>query len=364
MTITVLMGNGVSIADNPDLNVTSLSTRLADEFAKLGGDQANEVLAHLANAINPEDEPSGFESILGPLDLMATALAAIAPLPAMFGTDQTEIVNQIEASSGFLRTVYTRGVAITLRAIDKESISTSTLDKSVTTRFVEAVKALDRSSSVTIATLNYDSLLLQGVLDDSSNVSDLAAGYAKSSSSITDEALVDCWAIRGVDNLPPSPIVVIQLHGSLGWLNSPEGRVYKFRLGDLRAVEYWERLEQGRTLWTPAVVLTSQAGKVRLVAEHPFSLAYEAFLGRLRASDIWIICGYGFGDQILNRRLGEIFRSSAKVRRVLVITYGEHPSESTVYKALGDPEDQSNDIVICRDGLPAGLSCEHWDLFS
>ena len=212
--------------------------------------------------------------------------------------------------------------------------------------------------------MNYDGLTHAGLLLHGSPA-DLADGrpsFADFHRVVVGHRRIQGHRIRVEDNFPPHFSPLLQLHGSLGWLRSPKGKLWRFSLDDLRDLDYWTALGNGTTNWTPVVVLTDQ--KERTIVRRPFALAYDIFQQRLVSSDRWLIAGYGFGDEPVN----EIFRTAWKTRmraslpqpEILVVDYklaNPRAQRVKVGKLLGIPTRQ---ILVSNTGVPAVINDPDW----
>lgn len=66
---------------------------------------------------------------------------------------------------------------------------------------------------------------------------------------------------------------LIHLHGSLTWLRNPQtGKVYRFRIEELRAINYWHAWRDGGTKWERGGLTNrcrfGSAGRVHGLAIH------------------------------------------------------------------------------------------------
>lgn len=123
MPIAALIGNGVSIAYNPELGVGQLTPALLGAFTALTpGQPASDYLrryaAQVAGTIDADDPAAGFEDLLGPLDHVARALPLLAPLGAGQYTDAgSDIAVALETTQHFLAGLHRTGMGVVLRLI-------------------------------------------------------------------------------------------------------------------------------------------------------------------------------------------------------------------------------------------------------
>ena len=304
-----LLGNGVSLAYSPQLRVANLTTELANEFDKLGASEADVALKKLAEE-SRLDPLAGFESMLGPLETTARSLEALTDLAPLAATKSAAA--DVEKVRRFVETVHRTGLSIVLGKIAEYSKGAGATSFGAVDDFIHGLVSLAEPKRLSVATLNYDGLTHAGLLKHGSPA-DLALGYKKGRHEVViGKPRINGLKLRSVDDIPQQKSPIIQLHGSLGWLRSPDtGVVWSFNLEDLRKLDYWNELKKGTATWTPVVVLTDQ--KERTVMRRPFALAYDILQDRLVSSNRWLVAGYGLGDKPVN----ELFRTAFATRKRL-----------------------------------------------
>lgn len=382
-TYACLVGNGLAIAYEPQLAIPELTrsiTRAFQERAQLpDATPAAQVLGEFATSVRG-DAAEGFERLLGPLDSVARAIPALSGLAPVVRAQQTGR-EDLERLQALLIGLHRFGVGEVLNLIAGLAEATHETRFSVTVQsFVEALLGLIRPNygRLTIATLNYDGLLHAALLehvqrDDGWEVgpsriaSDLADGRSSAKGShqlLTGSQPCEGQALRSIDDLLIERTALLQLHGSLAWLRDPVGgAVWKFRLDDLRRLDYWIRWRDGETDWEPVVVLTDQ--KTKAVTLEPFNLAYRAFETRLVAADRWMIAGYGFGDEPVQMVLRSALHRRRTERlgepRLLILDVGEPADEPDRIEELADlfRLDKTN-VFVDLAGLPRSIDGEAW----
>ncbi len=148
-------------------------------------------------------------------------------------------------------------------------------------------------------TLNYDSLLMSALLDQTSYVYD---GFR--SRSLNDP--LDRWREPAL----------YQLHGSVAWRRAADGSVYKTRLPEVREdklLDGWAAGHLDRSF--PAVILTDL--KTRYTEQYPFRIFYHELDCELSHESQVVVGGYSFGDRPLNRALA-LFLSQDTENRLIV----------------------------------------------
>jgi hypothetical protein len=363
VSVVALVGNGLSIAYNPELSVPSLTLELLRRF-----DDADDELRAIAAEARESDTP-GFEQLLGPFDAVS---AMIRNLPGIrSGGGWVPKFDDLGVALEAAREIHSRGTGLALSVIAERSQIQG--DFLPIDAFCSAIADLDNPSDLTIATLNYDGLLAAGFLQEgiypdwtvrrTLYTSDMGDGR-------TEEELVPdfaegrslrTWELRRIPDFMPERARLLNLHGSLGWLrhtDDPED-VRRFRIPDLRDTGFWTKHSRGETAWEPVVVLTSR--KTELTEEWPFLLCYSELRRALIEADRWLIAGYGFADDPVDRA----FKSAVRARqrrnqesRVLAIGLGRpRVIRARMRAKLGIPTDW---ITASGDGLPAAIDDDQW----
>lgn len=363
----VLLGNGASIAYDASLSIARLTQALRDEFLDLGAIDGEKALRDHARAIDGDD-PEGFEDLLGPVEAATEALPALKKLTGF--PDVAQVDDSLDDTIEFLGQVHSMGLGFTLELIAGRTKGARQEWHTVIKRLSEDLRGLAvDAGQITVATLNYDGLLHSGLLEHCpEDICDLASGKWRHTGHhrvVHGGPQLEGQRLRTTNNLPDDKLAILQLHGSLGWLQDQDGEIWSFKLDDLRTDDlgsdqsYWKALREQRTDWVPKLVLTNR--KNRAVDGQPFALAYEAFRDRLLDSDRWLIAGYGFADVPVNRAFQDAFseHSHAGDVRLLVVDHEVPDDElkTKVSASLGIPEDQ---IEVDTSGLPEALNGARW----
>lgn len=367
--VAALVGNGLSIAYNSKLAMPALTDRILERLAaELGGDDAGQALLTLART---PDATTNFEALLGPLDDIGDLLRRFSRIASIV-PDGTEASEHLDGAAAFFRAVRRLGISHTLEVIDELAVARHEEMGSVDA-FLNALVELGQ---LTIANLNYDSLVLASLLNNHKDeVCDMKCGYDPQAQSIggVGHPPKTGWGMRSAAELLPGgwsdglPIRLLHLHGSLSWLRSPGRKTFGFTMDDVRQPSYWQSWRNGDTAWEPVVILTNQDRKGSAVTDHPFNLAYSAFERHLAEADRWIIAGYSFGDECVNEMLASAFhRHSEAAPAILVATKGECPTRAQILEALQHEEvpeygpPASDFLYECRDGIEEAPGSEAW----
>ncbi|MFJ4166851.1 SIR2 family protein [Microbacterium sp. NPDC089698] len=335
-----------------------------------GGDDVVIAMREIAARALPDGVTSDddFEVLVGAFGSESRTLGYLRRLAELTEPQDDGLRDAIQRVSTFAERVRDNGLSHVLQVIFEnshaymdESEHLHAFTRAVTTSF---------SGRVTFANLNYDTLLLSGLLSvcSSSEVADLGHGGKKWTATRTDGTKIKVPALRESkhDFKDSQRIRLINLHGSITYWATKDGRAFaKLSREHLEDLEQWQGVRDGTTSLRPVVVLASQKDKSAHVQEFPFSLAYEMFVDALADSDHWLIVGYSFRDVPVNAKLQAEFNERALEQkpRVLVVTYGDDLSVREIERAFGwGQEDGSsvNWLTVVRSGANGVETTEEW----
>lgn len=375
--LAVIIGNGLSIAAEPSLSMPNLTEAIRARFREAGatGEPADRVLSRLALRGEPTGDPvHDFEAMIGPLNQQRENLDDLRAL-AQLVAGEVEAVRRACATIGtFVDVLQRQGRGHALDIIAERSVA-SMDHRAVIDPFMQAVESAALGGTITIGNLNYDSLALASLSSlYPSQLCDVAWGYQGGNFDIGSP-----WGkarghrLRaGLSDFPVGNgrrVKLVHLHGSLTYLKNPDdGQVYKFLLDDLRLADHWGSWRDGKTEWEPQVVLTNQSAKSEEITRPPFALAYAALREQLQRSDRWLIVGYSFRDECVNNMLAHEFSRRSSIPQVLVVTYGESPSDTEVLEALGwnfyDHGDPREFLDMFRGGVESAPYSAEWQAWA
>lgn len=346
MSTACLVGNGLSIAYNPDLVISSVTAELMKAQATPGG--AATVQTTWAQAVESLSAraPSKdvFEDLLGPLERLPPVLAGLAKVQSLLSSSNSATrARHLNQSRAILKSMYREGVGDVLSIIDGHAHNQGSLQYDYVLAFVKKVLSWQTTNSATsFASLNYDSLLNSLVVDATGGAcTDLADPRGRSIFDLGGGVLLDGIPIRTVDDMMDSRTRVYDLHGSMAWWADPFlGMIAKFEMADLRTSAVVRRWRERQIDWNPMVLLTDQ--KSERATQDPFSLAYSGFERRLLEAELWVIVGYSFGDEPVNKMLARAARRSSHLTEIHVY---DKPSDAAGFKArvlLSLPEPKVN----------------------
>lgn len=295
-TKVLLVGNGLSRGFDANFEMSALTARV---WTALHDEGLGEYLVDVARlgttedvSLPPNQHEENFEKLGGAVDRLAAAVIAIGPLLHSSST----LIASLQEASFQLRTLYQRIVGTVLHEIDAlvEASDLSTEERKK--RWLplnEFAAQLHRwheapGGDVVIYTLNYDSLLISSVLEESTG----GFIYDGFPGGTLDDAF-DRWA---------GTMGLYSLHGSATWIQRLDGTMTKLTTTAMRDKSILERWRHGDLeLGVPLVVLGDR--KSYAVRRDPFSMLYQQLAADLADAGTVVVAGYGFGDRPLNRTL-------------------------------------------------------------
>lgn len=368
--LAVLVGNGLSIAFNPELALDLITKEVMRRIANDhdGGSAVVAAMRAMAEHAVDDDEPcdDDFERLVGALGHQAQAITLLEGFTAAASHSGDEALCAVQALRSLVEHAQQRGVGHVLEVIMSRSRFRGENAVALTDLIGAWLNHFD--GRIVVANLNYDTLLLAGLLQLCQN--DLAdLGDPRDQFSIELGPGVDGtgFGLRTrVDDLPSDRRVwLAHPHGSLTyWAN--RDRQFKLNVDELRDHQVFERLRQGELVVRPRVVLTTPHDKAHHVQEEPFKIGYSVMAKGLRDANYWLIVGYSFKDGPVNKVLAEEFALRDPKPRVHVVTYGEEPSKKLIRKSLGWSKKNgsvSRWLSIDREGALRAEKRRAWEEF-
>lgn len=380
LNAAVLVGNGLSIAFNSELNLASITKEMISrmESASEDGDKVVHAMNEIARRAVSDGEVTDedFEKLVGAFDSQVLTLDELSKLAELVASEDTELRKSIQDVAAFSQKVRDMGISYVLEVIMERSRGDWTLHDEMH-QLVSAI--IDKfGGNVLIGNLNYDTLLLSALKAVDAPMSDLGHGYAQFPIQVKDEqnpedegTTYTVTRLRTTANFPVGPkyrVRLLHLHGSLTYWRSTENELhFKAPVDLLRNHAMWAGLREGEPKWRPAVVLANQRDKAHHVGRYPFKLAYETFQEGLSNSEHWLVIGYSFRDSCVNDILRNEFIRRKVKPRVLVSTFGDFPTMEEVELAFGwgaEDEDSSDWLTINRDGAKGLHETLDWAVFT
>lgn len=369
----MLVGNGLSIAFNPDLNLQAITTEVMNRIGGASGDDAAALTAmrSLAEHALPDgaDSDGDFEKLVGVFGSERRNLGHLHDLAEALTPDDADLRDSIVKTAEFAEYVSDFGISLVLEVIFERSRAREDRIQSLRELVIGVAESFEHT--ISIANLNYDSLLLAALLSTlREQLADLGHGWKTAKLKSTDGPDVSVPRLRDTGDFPDSRrIRLLSLHGSLTYWHSPRQSDLhvKLDMSHLEGSGAWEAIRTRTTPLRPSVVLATQRDKSEHVRHYPFSLAYEEFAKALTSADDWLIIGYSFRDECVNDLLRDEFLSRAAERkpRVLVATFGNNPSREDVARAhgWGAEDGESTWLTFHRGGAATLLESPEWSAF-
>lgn len=369
--VAVLVGNGLSIAFNPDLNLQTITEEVVRRIEQADGGDVIAAMKELANRALPRGvtSESDFEQLVGAFGSETRSLGNLETLASLTSPQDVELLEAIRKTASFADQVRDNGISHVLQVICERSRAYADDADNLHQLIRSVIEAFD--GKVVIGNLNYDTLLLAALLwvCDSRDIADLGHGYKKVSVVINDDTTARVPALRETKSDFPSNrrIRLLHLHGSLTYWQAREHNIFaKISKEMLDDGSQWQAVRDRTTNVRPAVVLASPRDKSDHVNEYPFNLAYEVFAEGLGQSNHWIVIGYSFRDDPVNAKLRAEFLGRYEKPAVLVVTYGDSPTRVEVERAFGwgaDDPDSTAWLTINRDGANGVQDTSEWGDF-
>lgn len=371
--IAVLVGNGLSVAVNPTLNLRTITQELVDRIGSATADGSDVVAAMKEIAVRalPAGATSDddFEILVGAFGAESRTLSYLRELASLVSPKDEDLRTAIQQVRDFAERVRDEGLSHVLEVIFERSQGSSENTPKLHA-FVEAITtAFD--GNIAIGNLNYDTLLLSALLAtvEKKDLADMGHGWKKSIITGDGDRKISIPSLRAsASDFPDDRRVrLLHLHGSLTFWSNMERTVFaKIDTTALASFDQWAAVRDRSTNVRPVVVLANQRDKSAHVSEFPFSVAYEVFGKGLTASTHWLVVGYSFRDICVNDMLREEFSNRTDKPTVLVVTYGDQPTAHDVERAFGwGAEDGDSEpwLTINRGGATDMKDSLEWKNF-
>lgn len=365
--LAALVGNGLSIAVNPDLTLARITTEVRARIKADTGDAAADAMSAIADRASPHGTPSDadFEVLVGAfgaerrnLDLLPTMAGAIGD------GGKKKLRRSIRRAATFASHVQDRGISHVLEVIADRSRTGA--DSGPLREFLADV--VGRFDHVCFGNLNYDTLLLAALLRvcDTGTLADMADGRYSSRIAFGRDRSIEGNSLRTSGRAFPDdrPVQLLHLHGSLTYWGEGDQHT-KLPHHELDET-VWQAVRDQSTTARPDVILTNQRDKAAAVESAPFALAYEMFRTALRDASRWLIIGYSFRDIPVNTALRAALDRDDPPE-VLVITHGPKPGRRRIESALGwdrERDGEADWLAIDREGATGAHERRRWKRFA
>jgi SIR2-like domain len=359
--LTMLIGNGLSIAFSDQLLLGSISQEMTLRFTAnyTSSDAVAKAMRKVAEHQPTGDPETDFEVQIGAFGGQSDILYHLAKFADLVKNSDPDIANSIQTVRDFVSEVQRRGIGHTLEIIAERSYADYSRRESLETFFDAILSVFQRH--VTVANLNYDTLVLAVLADRYRDIlSDMAHGqfnagavYIGSISFATKRLRLTKDEFMSLDE---RRLRLLHLHGSLTYWKFGSDDYRKLPVDAVRNPAIWETYRsQNAFVGRPQVVLANQHEKAEHVTRYPYNLAYELAEADFKNASHWLIVGYSFRDICVNGLLGRCWeaREARKNRpAILVVTHGDGLEVETVEDALGWARGSaaSNKLRIVRGG--------------
>ena len=351
--LTVLVGNGLSVAFNPELRLQNITQTMLERIqaSSDGGEDVVAAMKQVASWALPSGATTDedFEVLVGAFGAEGRTLTHLHDLAQLVSPDDEELSSAFRKVIRFAERVRDLGMSHVLQVIFERSRAEKSKADSLHS-FIRAV-AQSFNGRIVFGNLNYDALLLAALLEvcDHGDIADMAWAKVLPKKLVTvtndDGSEFKVPSLRRYSSDFPTSrrIWLLHPHGSLTfWADRAKDIHVKLETERLEDAAFWTQLREEETPLRPDVVLANQSEKSVAVEEYPFKLAYDMLETSFGLSTHWLIVGYSFRDEKLNRRLKETFGHLEPLPQVMVVTHGASPSRSDVEMALGwESEDGS-----------------------
>lgn len=368
--IATLVGNGLSIAFNPELNLQSITEEVLRRIEKADGGDVVVAMKEIAERALPDGATSAedFEVLVGVFGAESRTLDVLGTLAVLTKPSDKDLRDAIRRVSTFAKQIRDTGVSHVLEVIAERSHAYVTEAQSLYDLITAITESFD--GRVVIGNLNYDTLLLAALLAVcQSDVADMGHGNRPVNILVHDGVEREVQRLRSSsEDFPGNKRVqLLHIHGSLTYWATQDKNIYaKLPKEILNGRDQWRAIREETTNVRPVVVLANQKDKAEHVARYPFSLAYEMFSGGLAEVDHWLIIGYSFRDDPVNSLLRAKFINRDRKPYVLVVTYGRELQQRDVERAFGwRAEDGSSTswLTINRGGARGVENTDDWQDF-
>lgn len=370
--VAVLVGNGLSVAFNADLQLISITREVLARMTESDGDDVVAAMREIATRTLPAGAESDddFEELVGAFGAESRNLGNLGNLANLKSPTDEDLKRAIELVAKFAEQVRDTGISYVLEVICERSHASRDAAENLHALVADLLESF--SGEVTFGNLNYDTLLLAALMHvRPGQFVDLGDGRHQVEVVVNDreQRKVPALRRRARDFPANARVRLLHLHGSLTYWASPENdRHAKLPRELLEDGEQWQAVRDNTTDIRPTVVLANSRDKSEHVGSYPFDLAYEVFRSGLQRSDRWIVIGYSFRDAPVNAMLRDQFSADEVPPTVLVVTHGRSPSRKLVERALGWEREEDGDsrswLTIIRSGANGVERTEKWRRFT
>ncbi|MFV4913121.1 SIR2 family protein [Microbacterium lacticum] len=368
--MAVLVGNGLSIAFNPGLNLQAITAEVLDRIEKSDGGDVVVAMKEIAERALPDGATSAddFEVLVGAFGAESRTLDVLDTLAELTKPSDKKLRKAIRRVSEFAEQVRDTGISHVLEVIAERSHAYVEEAQNLYDLVTAITESFD--GKVVIGNLNYDTLLLAALLTVCQpDLADMGHGYRRVNVLVDDRVERRVQALRESSSEFPRTkrVQLLHIHGSLTFWATRDRKIHaKLPKEMLDDGDQWRAIREGTTNVRPVVVLANRRDKAEHVAQFPFDLAYEMFASGLAEANRWLVVGYSFKDDPVNTALRTEFIDRDPKPRVLVVTYGKELRRRDIERAFGwGAEDGASKgwLTINRRGASGVETTVDWQDF-
>jgi len=260
-------------------------------------------------------------------------------------------------------------LAHTLKIISERSYSDTARREPLAEFFGHILKSFGKN--VTVANLNYDTLVLSVLAESFSDIlCDMADGRYDGGSVRVGGIQYPTWPLRRseADFMPfeRRRLRLLHLHGSLTYWRFGADDHRKLKVDAVRSA-IWETYRNENTFTgSPLVVLANQHEKADYVRRYPYNVAYTVAESGFKEADHWLIVGYSFRDDCVNDLLSQCWETQKNPPKILVANHGDNLKPEMVEDAFGWKRGSaaSNHLTIGRSGAFGLATSAEWNNFT
>lgn len=371
-TLAMLIGNGLSIAFSDQLLLQNISEEMADRFSSqyTGSDAVAKAMQSVASHQPTGDPVTDFEVLIGAFGGQSDVLDDLAIFADLTKNGDPKIANAIQRVRDFVSEVQRQGIGHTLEIITERTYSDLTRRQPLLDFFESVLTAF--KSHVTVANLNYDTLVLSALVDEHKDIlSDMAHGRYDGGSLTLGGVKYPTWRLRSAEDefmsLDERRLRLLHLHGSLTFWRFGADHYRKLQVDTVRYSTIWQTYRDLDTFsGRPLVVLANQHDKAQHVLRFPYNMAYDVAETDMKNASHWLIVGYSFRDACVNDLLSRSWEARKTPPKILVVTSSDRLKAETVEEALGWDRGTgpSNHLTIARCGAFGLAGSVEWGDFA
>lgn len=368
--LAMLVGNGLSMAFSPKLHLGNISSELTSRLTSqyTGSDAVATAMQRVAKH-NPTGDPAtDFEALVGAFGGQSDILQDLAVFAALTKNGDPDTANAIQLVQDFVSEVQRRGIGHTLEIIMERTYSDWERREPLIDFFDVILESFE--NHVTVANLNYDTLVLSALMEKHGEIlSDMADGRYRGTFGFGG-VKYPIVQLRSSEeefiSLERRRLRLLHLHGSLTYWRVNDKYV-KMNVGTLRGNPIWQTYRDYDTFNAqPLIVLANSFDKAQHVQQFPYNVAYEVSETDFKNADHWLIGGYSFKDDCVNDLLRQCWETRRDPPAILVSTYGDALTEHEVEDAFGWDRGtmSANNLAINRDGAFGLSKSTDWGHFA